>query len=78
MNPIKYRVYMKGIDRKPSLVIELTEHGKFEYVIKQADTYQELKPAYQYVMSNPEYTLENIHSLVMPAYHAQANVSQAG
>lgn len=76
MNPIKYRVFMKNIDRVPSLVIELKDHNNYQYVVSQSQKFEQLKQSYQYLLANPEYTLENIHNIVLPAMYVQQQQSQ--
>lgn len=77
MQPVNYRIFMKNIDRVPSLVIELNDHNKYQYVVMQRNSFQDLKSTYQHLLANPEYTLENIHGTVLPTMYAQQQQYQS-
>lgn len=66
-----YRLFMKLIERKPSLVIQMRDYNNFEYVIKQGDNFSDLKDAYVHLSKNPQAVSEGINSYVLPALNAQ-------
>lgn len=76
--PFNYKLFMKLIDRTPSLVIQLKDHNNFEYVIKQADDFSGLKDTYQQLSSNPSACYDGITNYVLPAYHTQHGNAFAG
>ena len=74
MNPQThdYKLFMKLVDRKPSLVLVVRSLNNFEYVIRQANEFSELKNEYQQLQANPAMVQNGIQQHVIPL--AQQNV----
>lgn len=68
-----YRLFMKLIDRKPSLVIVMKDYNNFEYIISQGNSFADLKGTYQSLSANPHTVISGIESQVLPYYHHLQN-----
>lgn len=71
---VNYKLFMKLVDRKPSLVIQMRDHNNFEFIIKQGESFTDLKGDYQYLSANPNTVLQGINDYVYPAMNAISNV----
>lgn len=68
-----YSLYLAMHNGSPCLIVEIPSLSRYKFVVRQAESFSDLRAEYMHYKKNAEELRQNVETYVLPAAQAYAN-----